>query len=68
VDGTVASQTVDGFMLDAADGPHRVLVSGSTVFTGMPTSGPTPGLAVHVTGYLRGDGSILATRVRAGKK
>jgi hypothetical protein len=24
-------------------------------------------LTVHVTGYLRGDGSVIATRVRLGK-
>jgi hypothetical protein len=67
VDGTVSALTAEGFTLSATDGDHHVLTSAATAVTG---SGLViaSGLRVHVTGYLRGDGAILATRVRIGKK
>lgn len=68
LDGTVASLTSDGFMLTSSEGSNRVILSSSTVITGGTTDDITSGAAVHVTGYLRGDGVILATRVRIGKK
>jgi hypothetical protein len=67
-DGTVSSLSAGGFVLDAADGPHQVLLSDGTVITGGTTQDLAVGMTVHVTGYLRGDGSILATRLRLGKK
>jgi hypothetical protein len=44
-----------------------VLVSSSTVINGGTSSAMAVGMSVHVTGYRRGDGVILATRVRVGK-
>lgn len=66
-DGTVASVTQDGFVLQTPGGDHLVILSDSTIVSGI-TLPVTVGLPVHVTGYLRGDGAILATRIRAGKK
>jgi hypothetical protein len=66
--GTIAALTSGGFTLNAVDGQHSVLVFTTTIFTGF--TGPSEvvvGVAVHVTGYMRGDGVILATRVREGK-
>jgi hypothetical protein len=66
--GTISSNTDVGFTLTAAAGDHPVIVFTTTVFTGF--TGPdevVPGTAVHVTGYMRGDGAILATRVRKGR-
>ncbi len=65
-DGTVLSVTVDGFILQASDGNHRVITSSTTQFTGTSTQ-LAAALKVHVTGYVRGDGVILATRVKIGK-
>lgn len=67
MDGTVASLTAGGFILTAADGPHAVILTSTTVFTGLTPTTIVVGMAVHVTGYRRGDGSVLATRVRIGK-
>lgn len=67
VDGAVASLSTTGFVLTAADGPHAVLLTATTIFTGLTPTTIEVGMAVHVTGYRRGDGSILATRVRVGK-
>jgi hypothetical protein len=55
-------------MLTSSEGSNRVILSSSTVVTGGTTDDITSGAPVHVTGYLRGDGVILATRVRIGKK
>ncbi len=67
MDGTVASLTPGGFILTAADGPHAVILTSTTVFTGLTPTTIMVGMVVHVTGYRRGDGSVLATRVRIGK-
>jgi hypothetical protein len=68
VDGTIASLTDDGFVLTASDGSDRVILSPTTLITGGTTADLVAGAAVHVTGYRRGDGVLLATRVRMGKK
>jgi hypothetical protein len=70
MDGTVSSLTSTGFVLAAIDGTsHSVVLSPTTVFTGLTPSTVAVGLTVHVTGYLRGDGVVLATRVRTkGRK
>jgi hypothetical protein len=68
VDGTVASLTNDGFVLSASDGSDRVILSTTTIFTGGTNADVVVGATVHVTGYRRGDGVILATHVRIGKK
>jgi hypothetical protein len=67
MDGTVAALTANGFTLQASDGPHPVILSATTIYTNLTAGSIVAGMAIHVTGYLRGDGSILATRVRAGK-
>jgi hypothetical protein len=67
-DGTIAALTADGFTLKTTSGDHPVIVSPSTTFSGGVATNLTAGMAVHVTGYLRGDGAILATRIRLGKK
>jgi hypothetical protein len=65
--GTIAALTSGGFTLDTADGRHGVLVFTTTIFTGFTGPGDVvAGITVHVTGYLRGDGVVLATRVRKG--
>ncbi|HEX6507610.1 MAG TPA: DUF5666 domain-containing protein [Chloroflexota bacterium] len=64
VDGAVASVSGQSFVFTAADGPHTVLVSESTVVSGPAGTVLAAGMRVHVTGYLRGDGVILATRVK----
>jgi hypothetical protein len=67
VSGTIESLTTGGFTLQAADGVHDVRVYSTTIFTGFTSSADVVvGVVVHVTGYLRGDGVILATRVRKG--
>lgn len=66
--GQVASLTSDGFVLNAADGPHRVIISPATIFTGGSSADVKVGMSVHVAGYRRGDGVILATRVRLKAK
>jgi hypothetical protein len=66
VDGTVSSLTVNGFLLHASDGDHRIVAASSTPVTGIATT-VSAGANVHVTGYLRGDGVILATRIRVKK-
>jgi hypothetical protein len=67
-DGTIASLTSIGFVLQAADGTHDVILSPATVRSADLPATLTVGLSIHVTGYRRGDGSILATRLRPGKK
>jgi hypothetical protein len=63
LDGTIAALNPDGFVLQSVDGQHRVITAASTIISGVGTT-VAQGLSVHVTGYLRGDGVILATRVR----
>jgi hypothetical protein len=67
ISGQISSVTDHGFVLNAADGQHPVVLSQSTVWTRVSPAGLAAGLTVHVTGYLRGDGSVMATRVRLGK-
>lgn len=64
MDGTVGAVTGTGFALHTPQGDHQVVTTAATVISGSIA----PGATVHVTGYLRGDGSILATRVRIGKR
>jgi hypothetical protein len=68
LDGTLSALNTGGFNIKAADGEHSVLLEPSTIITGGSASDLTVGAGVHVTGYLRGDGLILATRVRLVKK
>jgi hypothetical protein len=67
LDGTVGSITGQSFVLTATDGPHTVLVSFTTVVIGTAATVLATGMKVRVTGYLRGDATILATRVRIVK-
>ncbi|MDQ2745154.1 MAG: DUF5666 domain-containing protein [Chloroflexota bacterium] len=67
LEGTVGSFTGQSIILDAPDSPHHVLLSDSTIFTGGTSSDIAVGVTLHVTGYLRGDGVVLATRVRFAK-
>jgi len=64
LEGTVGSFTAQSITLDAPDGPHRVLLSDSTIFTDGAVSDMAAGITLHLTGYLRGDGVVLATRIR----
>lgn len=64
LDGTVSSPTSAGFMLATTSGSVRVIVPASTLISGTVAEGAT----VHVTGYRRGDGAVLATRVRVKAK
>lgn len=61
--GTVESVTSGSFALAAADGSHRILFGTSVIFSGGSVSDITTGKSLHVTGYRRGDESILATRI-----
>jgi hypothetical protein len=63
LDGTVAEAAPDGFSLTTSAGPVRVVVSSTTQVSGISQTIAT-GLKAHVTGYRRGDGVVLATRVR----
>ncbi|MGI8824278.1 MAG: DUF5666 domain-containing protein [Chloroflexota bacterium] len=64
IQGTVASLTTDGFVLTTSVGSIRVIESTTTSVTGGSSVTLVVAAAVHVTGYLRGDGVILATRIR----
>jgi hypothetical protein len=64
LDGIVASVTDGNFVLTASDGIHTVYVSTTTLIFGIAGTTLSPGMKVHVTGYLRGDAAVLATRVR----
>jgi hypothetical protein len=66
IEGVVATVEPDGFVLQAVDGGHRVIAGPATVYTGTQVS-LSAGLRVHVSGYLRGDGVILASSVRVEK-
>lgn len=68
LDGTVNSPRSDGFTLTAADGTHRVVMGVDTIITGGVAGDVVAGAVVHVAGYLRGDGVVLATRLRIVKK
>jgi hypothetical protein len=63
VSGTVEALTADGLTLQAVDGSHHVVVSSATVLVAAPGQQISVGLAARVTGYLRGDGVILAIRI-----
>jgi hypothetical protein len=63
-DGIVATISGQSFVLTAIDGAHTVVVSPSTLVIGTAGTVLASGMKVHVTGYLRGDSTILATRVR----
>lgn len=63
LDGTVQSTGSSGITLSSSTGTIRVVVGPDTQVSGNITIGAT----IHVTGYRRGDGVILATRIRAGK-
>jgi hypothetical protein len=65
MDGIIVSVATGELTVTGATGNTRVLMSDLTALSG---DVPATGLAVHVTGYLRGDGVILATAVRVGKK
>ncbi len=65
--GTVGSFTAQSIILDAADGAYHVLLSDSTIYTDGTASDLATGITLHVTGYRRGDGVVLATRVRFAK-
>jgi hypothetical protein len=67
LDGTVQTLSTDGFILTTTTGPIHVLVSLSTVFSTGTSSNLAAGETVHVTGYRRGDGAVLATRIRVKK-
>jgi hypothetical protein len=60
LDGTVAALGAGGLTLLTPAGSVRVAIGTDTQVTGAPAVG----MAIHVTGYRRGDGVILATRVR----
>jgi hypothetical protein len=66
VDGTVVSLTADGFVVNAGSQQVRVITPPGTRLSGSSTQ-PQAGLTVHVSGYLRGDGVVEASRVRLGK-
>jgi hypothetical protein len=68
LDGTISSINPGGFVFSASDGSHAVLLSPDTIFSGGTSANLVVATGVHVTGYLRGDGVILATRVRLAKK
>lgn len=67
ISGQVGALTATGFVLNGADGPHIAVFTDSVIWTGVDRSTLSVGLSVHITGYLRGDASVLLTRVRAGK-
>lgn len=64
LDGIVDTISDKGFSLTASDGSHTVLVSSTTLIFGVAGATLVSGMKVHVSGYLRGDAVILATRVR----
>jgi hypothetical protein len=68
LDGKIASLNAGGFVFSASDGDHTVLLNPDTIYTGGTSADLVVGASVHVTGYLRGDGTILATRIRLAKK
>jgi hypothetical protein len=67
--GTVSALLPDGLTMTAADGSHRVIVGSATVVV-VRVAGQqiVVGEAVRVTGYPRGDGVILATRITITSK
>jgi hypothetical protein len=68
VSGTVEALTADGLTLQAVDGPHHILVSSATVLIAAAGQQIAVGMVVRVTGYLRGDGVILAIRITITSK
>jgi hypothetical protein len=63
-DATVAAVTGPTLTVTAANASRTVFLSGSTIITGPAGAVVSAGMKVHITGYLRGDGVVLATRVR----
>lgn len=61
--GVVQSMGTGGLTLNSSTGVVRVTIGPTTELIGTIALG----LTVHVTGYRRGDGVILATRIRVGK-
>jgi hypothetical protein len=45
-----------------------VIVTAATLVTGGSASDLQVGVQVHATGYLRGDGAVLATRLKLNAK
>lgn len=68
LDGTVTTVNPDGFTVATSAGSTRVITSDSTVYAGAMSGGVAVGEHVHVSGYHRGDGVILATHVRVDSK
>jgi hypothetical protein len=64
LDGVVESTSAGGFTLLVAGVTVRVIIGPGTAIT----ANLVVGASVHVTGYRRGDGAILATRVVPVKK
>lgn len=65
LDGVIASVSGNEFLFHTTTGDQEVFVSATTIETG--TGEIVAGASVHVTGYLRGDGAILATRLKFAK-
>ncbi len=63
-DATVTTVAGGEITVTAATLARTVLLSGTTEIIGVAGTVLVPGMKVHVTGYLRGDGVVLATRVR----
>jgi hypothetical protein len=63
LDGVVQASGSGGITLNTTSGIVHVAVGPETQVTGNVVLGSK----VHVTGYRRGDGVVLATRIRAGK-
>jgi hypothetical protein len=63
LDGVVQATGSGGLTLSSVTGTVRVVVGPNTQVSGSVSTGSR----VHVTGYRRGDGVILATKIRGGK-
>jgi len=68
VDGSVDAIDSGGYTLTTLAGSTRVITSVATVYSGAGSVALAPGARVHVSGYRRGDGVILATHVRVAIK
>jgi hypothetical protein len=69
ISGTVSALIADGLTLTAADGPHHLIVSSGTEVVVRATGQQLAvGEMVRVTGYMRGDGVILAIRITITSK
>lgn len=63
ITGVVQATGSGGLTLSTSSATVRVIVTATTIVTGSVAIGQS----VHVTGYRRGDGVILATRLHVGK-